>query len=104
MKNYRGTKLAALVAAAAMTVSGAALAAVSEVDGAGGGGIVPWALLSGDDAKSDYGAVASYTFINTDDFTVHSAGAAVKFHAPRRSVVCALVSRLAFRTEHTAGH
>lgn len=79
MKNYRGTKLAALVAAAAMTVSGAALAAVSEVDGAGGGGIVPWALLSGDDAKSDYGAVASYTFINTDDFTVHSAGAAASF-------------------------
>jgi len=36
MKNYRETKLAALVAAAAMTVSGAAPAAVSEVDGAGG--------------------------------------------------------------------
>lgn len=79
MMNFRATKLAALIAAVAMTTSGAALAAVSEVDGAGGGGIVPWALLSGDDAKSDYGAVASYTFINTDDFTVHSAGAAASF-------------------------
>ena len=60
MMNFRRTKLAALVAALAMTVSGAALAAVSEVDGAGGG-IVPWALLSGDDAKSDYGAVMTAT-------------------------------------------
>lgn len=79
MMNFRRTKLAVFIAAAAMTTSGAALAAVSEVDGAGGGGIVPWALLSGDDAKNDYGAVASYTFINTDDFTLHSAGAAVSF-------------------------
>ncbi len=77
MMNFQGMKLAALVAAMAMTASGTALAAVSEVDGAGGGGIVPWALLSGDDAKTDYGAVASYTFINSDDFTLHSAGAAV---------------------------
>ncbi len=79
MMNFHGVKLAALVTAMAMTTSGAALAAVSEVDGAGGGGIVPWALLSGDDAKSDYGAVASYTYINTNDFSLHSAGAAASF-------------------------
>jgi hypothetical protein len=47
-----------MFAAVAMTTSGAAMAAVSEVDGAGGGGIVPWALLSGDDAAHGYGAVA----------------------------------------------
>lgn len=79
MLKYRRTKLAALFAAVVMTTSGTASAAVSEVDGAGGGGIVPWALLSGDDAQNDYGAVASYTFINSDDFTLHSAGAAASF-------------------------
>ncbi len=79
MMNFRGAKLIALIAVAALIASGAALAAVSEVDGAGGGGIVPWALLSGDDAKSDYGTVASYTYINTNDFSLHSAGAAVSF-------------------------
>lgn len=79
MLKYRRTKLAALFAAVVMTTSGTASAAVSEVDGAGGGGIVPWALLSGDAAQNDYGAVASYTFINSDDFTLHSAGAAASF-------------------------
>ncbi len=53
-----------------------AQSAVTEIEGSGGGGIVPWALLSGDAPGSNFGAVASYTFVNTGSFTLHSVGAA----------------------------
>ena len=79
MSNFQLTKRAALFAAMTLGTCSAVQAAVSEVDGAGGGGIVPWALLSGDDTKSDYGAVASYTFIDSGDFTLHSTGVAGSF-------------------------
>ncbi len=57
-------------------LSATARAAVTEIEGSGGGGIVPWALLSGDNTNSNFGAVASYTFVNTGNFTLHSVGAA----------------------------
>jgi hypothetical protein len=75
MNHYR-IKGAAALAAILLGVAGAAESAVSEVDGAGGGGIVPWALLSGDSADRDFGAVASYTYIDSGDFNLHSAGVA----------------------------
>ncbi len=53
-----------------------AQSAVTEIEGSGGGGIVPWTLLSGDALGSNFGAVASYTFVNTGSFTLHSVGAA----------------------------
>ncbi len=68
------TCMAAMLAAGVLAAT--ARAAVTEIEGSGGGGIVPWALLSGDNAHSDFGAVASYTFINTGNFTLHSIGAA----------------------------
>lgn len=74
--NHTSLTRTATLAAILFGAVGTVQAAVSEIDGAGGGGIVPWALLSGDTADSDFGAVASYTNINSGDFTVHSAGIA----------------------------
>ncbi|MDA8362758.1 MAG: DUF3034 family protein [Gammaproteobacteria bacterium] len=68
------TCMAAMLAAGIL--AGTAQAAVTEIEGSGGGGIVPWALLSGDNPNSNFGAVASYTFVNTGAFTLHSIGAA----------------------------
>ena len=55
------------------------MAAVTQIEGAGGGGIVPWALLAGDDPKQAMGGTASYTFITSGNFDIHSAGAAASF-------------------------
>ncbi|MEK8089613.1 DUF3034 family protein [Thermithiobacillus plumbiphilus] len=55
------------------------MAAVTQIEGAGGGGIVPWALLAGDDPKQSMGGTASYTFITTGNFDIHSVGAAASF-------------------------
>ncbi len=53
-----------------------AQSAVTEIEGSGGGGIVPWALLSGDALGSNFGAVAPYTSVNSGSFTLHRVGAA----------------------------
>jgi hypothetical protein len=52
-------------------------AGVSEIEGAGGGGLTPWALITGYETRNAIGANAHYTFINTPSFTLHSTGAAI---------------------------
>ena len=47
------------------------------VEGAGGGGIVPWALIAGYGTNRQVGGSAFYTHVNTDDFDLDSYGAAV---------------------------
>ncbi|MET3105289.1 hypothetical protein AAKU67_001038 [Oxalobacteraceae bacterium GrIS 2.11] len=50
---------------------------VSSVDGAAGGGITPWALISGYGTRDSYGANVHYTDITTQDFRLGTYGAAV---------------------------
>ena len=50
---------------------------VSQVEGAGGGGLTPWALISGYGTRDSWGANAHYTRVSTQDYTLDSYGVAV---------------------------
>lgn len=50
---------------------------VSQVEGAGGGGIVPWALITGYGTKDSFGANVHYTKIGTQDYALDSSGVAI---------------------------
>jgi hypothetical protein len=77
------TALAAILLLASQTAqaqeSGRLLATsgVSQIEGAGGGGLVPWSLITGYGTRDAIGANAHYTYVGMPDFTLHSAGAAV---------------------------
>lgn len=80
----------ALLAASAVFACGAAAAqgkpdmgkflatgGVSQVEGAGGGGITPWALITSYGSRDSWGANAHYTYIDTQDYKLGSYGVAV---------------------------
>lgn len=69
----------AAVSAADFPESGKLLATggVSTVEGAGGGGLSTWALISGYGTRDAIGANAHYTYVYLPDFKLHAAGAAV---------------------------
>ena len=48
-----------------------------QVEGAGGGGIVPWALIAGYGTNRQVGGSAFYTNVNTQDFSLDTYGVAV---------------------------
>ena len=48
-----------------------------EVDGVGGGGLVPWAMITGYGTRDSFGASVHDTFISTSDFRLNSYGVAV---------------------------
>jgi hypothetical protein len=50
---------------------------VSTVEGAAGGGITPWALISGYGTRDSYGANVHYTELSTQDFQLDTYGAAL---------------------------
>ena len=50
---------------------------VTEVEGAAGGGLVPWALIAGYGTRDEIGATASYTYLDISDFRLQSASLAV---------------------------
>jgi hypothetical protein len=50
---------------------------VSQVEGAGGGGLTPWALITGYGTRDSYGGNLHITTIATRDYSLRSAGAAV---------------------------
>ncbi|MGQ5521666.1 DUF3034 family protein [Chitinimonas sp. PSY-7] len=50
---------------------------VTQIEGAGGGGLVPWALISGYGTRDEVGGGAFYTRVNTPGFSLTSVGAAV---------------------------
>ena len=54
-----------------------ATAGVSQLEGAGGGGLVPWALITGYGTRDAVGGNAHATFVRLPDFTLGSAGAAI---------------------------
>lgn len=49
---------------------------VSTIEGAGGGGLVPWALIGGYGTRNELGASAYVTGVDTQDFTLASYGGA----------------------------
>jgi Protein of unknown function (DUF3034) len=50
---------------------------VSEVEGAGGGGIANWALISGYGTRDGLGINAHYTWLGLGSYQLHTVGAAV---------------------------
>lgn len=50
---------------------------VSTIEGAGGGGLVPWALIGGYGTRNEVGLTGFATGVDTRDFTLASYGAAV---------------------------
>src|ERR1700738_1225322 len=52
-------------------------AGFNEVDGAGGAGLVPWALITGYGTADSWGANAHYTAVQLRDFRLRSYGVAV---------------------------
>ncbi|UGQ46453.1 DUF3034 family protein [Massilia endophytica] len=50
---------------------------VSQIEGAGGGGLTPWALITGYGTRDSWGANAHYTHVKTQDYSLGSYGVAV---------------------------
>lgn len=50
---------------------------VSQIEGSGGGGLTPWALIGGYGTKNEIGANAFYTNVTTTDFRLESVGALI---------------------------
>ena len=50
---------------------------VSQLEGAGGGGLTPWALITGYGTVDSYGANAHYTDVRTQDYGLKTFGVAV---------------------------
>lgn len=66
---------------------------VSQVEGAGGGGLVPWALISGYGSDRSFGGNLHYTYLKTQDYRLDSGGLAVGI----RDRVELSVANMAFR-------
>lgn len=73
--------LAALVPSTAMAKSPgdrlAATGGVTQIEGAAGGGLTPWALIAGYGTRDQIGATAFYTRADPSDFTLQAGGVAV---------------------------
>jgi hypothetical protein len=52
-------------------------AGFTDIDGAGGAGLVPWAIITGYGTDDSYGANAHYTLVSLGDFRLRSYGIAV---------------------------
>jgi hypothetical protein len=54
-----------------------ATAGVTQVEGAGGGGLVPWAFITGYGTRDSYGANVHSTLVRTQDYSLSSYGTAI---------------------------
>ncbi|HUP29706.1 MAG TPA: DUF3034 family protein [Usitatibacter sp.] len=77
-----------------------------QVEGAAGGGIVPWALIAGYGTRDQVGGSAFFTHVDVDDFDLRSFGAAVGFYdrvevsfAKQRFDAGSVIPGLLLRTE-----
>jgi Protein of unknown function (DUF3034) len=52
---------------------------VSTIEGAGGGGLAPWALIGGYGTRNEFGVTAFATGVDTQDFTLAAYGGAINF-------------------------
>lgn len=55
-------------------------AAVNHLEGSAGGGIIPWAVLSGYATDSEWGSAAFMSTVDVDDYSLQSMGFAVNYH------------------------
>jgi hypothetical protein len=53
--------------------------AVTQIEGAAGGGLVPWALIGGLGTEDEIGATGFATYVSTGDFSLRSLGASADF-------------------------
>ena len=53
---------------------------VTNVDGAAGGGITPWAVIAGNSTDRGIGGTAHYTYLDLPDYRFESYGAAAGFY------------------------
>lgn len=53
---------------------------VSQLEGAAGGGLTPWALIAGTGTRDEVGVTAFATYLDISDFRLHSAGVAIGFY------------------------
>ncbi|EGF31929.1 Hypothetical protein in Cyanoglobin locus [Oxalobacteraceae bacterium IMCC9480] len=56
-----------------------ALGGASQIEGAGGGGLTPWALITGYGTRDSYGGNVHTTGVRTQDYAIDSAGVAFGF-------------------------
>jgi len=52
----------------------------TQIEGSAGGGIVPWAVLSGYATENQNGGTAFLTYVNTGDYSLWCVGGAFTFH------------------------
>jgi hypothetical protein len=57
-----------------------ATAGVVQIEGAGGGGLVPWALITGYGTRDSFGANVHGTYVRLPSFTLGATGVAVGIH------------------------
>jgi hypothetical protein len=55
-------------------------AGLSQVEGSGGGGIVPWATLSGYDSRDQFSVSAFTTQVDVDDYRLNVLGVSASFY------------------------
>ena len=53
---------------------------VTQIEGAGGGGLTPWALITGYGSRDSYGGNAHYTFVDLSDYSLGTYGIAAGFY------------------------
>jgi hypothetical protein len=53
---------------------------VSQIEGAAGGGLTPWATIGGYGTDSQWGANAYYTRVDVDDYHLDAYGALLSWH------------------------
>lgn len=100
--------------AAVLALSGPALAGdrllvtggAHQIEGAAGGGLIPWALIAGYGTRDQVGGSAFFTQVNVDDFDLRAFGAAVGLHdrvelsfAKQRFDAGSVIPGLLLRTE-----
>ena len=74
-------------------------AGVTQLEGAAGGGLTPWAVIGGYGEGNQFGANAFYTRVDVDDYSLDSYGAMIGI----RDRVELSVSRQAFDTKQVGG-
>lgn len=57
-----------------------ATSGVHQIEGSGGGGLTPWATLSGYDTKGQFSVSTFSSLVNVDDFRLHTLGLATSFN------------------------
>tara|TARA_R110002049_G_scaffold13509_3_gene58743 strand:+ start:94487 stop:95371 length:885 start_codon:yes stop_codon:yes gene_type:complete len=52
---------------------------VTQIEGAAGSGIVPWAVISGYSSSKELGGSTSHTYVETDDYDLHVSSLSISY-------------------------